>query len=338
MSEEESISTQESWENARNYFNLLGAVPSSFSSAIRTLLLDEEKHGGVIQFNTKAALLRLFSSPGTLSPLYFAASTLYPDRVDSAPTLTTKELIAMFRAETLAGVLGALFLTRRCKKQAPETEWSEVYKDEEPRIELQLLIGESIAKIGGGKAVLYAVLRSVVRGAFQIHDLKGSNLYRRHIESTGGYDPGWEFSRWGCTLGQVGSVAVQLLGFGTQFAGAVAKALDLPYGEISEVGEEDVYRLKLLERWCKDLLATGKEPDIVHRGDLYPINERSKGLFASAAAIKSSGVQNGWLMRGKDDISPDLTPKLFTEAQKADHLKASEMDPATDAPDPADIE
>ena len=93
--------SEKSWEIAGKYAALLGQMPSSFSSAIRTTRseIGEEAPDAPLKRLGKSLMRRLVRSPALKAPIYFAAQSLYPAKFQNSRLVDEFGLMAMFGAK-----------------------------------------------------------------------------------------------------------------------------------------------------------------------------------------------------------------------------------------------
>jgi hypothetical protein len=56
---------------------------------------------------------------------------------------------------------------------------------------------------------------------------------------------------------------------------------------------------------------------MTHRGDFYPLKPELAEMVERAESLRDRGSVTKWLFKGKEDISPELTPKLFPSGAEA---------------------
>lgn len=316
MSDESDVDPNEAWDTAKKYAALLGAVPSSFSTLIRSLIGDEDKNNGQLSSSTCSAAVRLFSGPSSRAALYFASRLYRPTAFQSDTAFKVKDLVLLYRPIDLAGLVGCLYLFRRARKRCPDDEWGELAQGMKLGVDLGFLVGTAIPNIGAALGALRGGVRSAAIATFHIHDQKGAKEYRRHLASKNlEFDQDWEVSRWGCSSAQVSSVMVQSLGFGVTFSNALYMSLTLSEAPLASgpLSGCDLlaYRFAITQLWAKAVYETGSEPTIVHRGEFYPVRTALEELVAQVSKIKSGAAEENWLSRGKDDLTAQNAPHMF---------------------------
>jgi hypothetical protein len=295
MSNSENDSSQ-SWEHARAYSNLLGAAPSSFTTAIRQLKADCDK-GGALSRGTAFQAGRLCNSPSLGASLISAAKSIFPE----CGVSNSSELVTKLPAEALAGLIGVAYYYRKAKKLANEEEWPHYTKILPTRAELSTTIGKNIAQIGITRGILMGAIDTIALTCFHLHDKKGFTEYRRALKSKNQRENvEFENQRWGCNRYHVGAMLIQALGFGIDFANEYANGmLGSPSDE--KYLSSEAYRFYIGKVWLEALQDTGKEPDRSMRVEFYPDRSGLSALTSAAQKLISNPPSVGWLDAVKVD-------------------------------------
>ena len=319
MSEMTETETPESWEVAINYSALLGTPPSSFSSAIRSLLLDEERNKGQLSPGVRAAVLRLMNSPSMRVSVHFAALELFPQKFAGQSELRSEALIAPFRPFELATLLGLVYLFRRARKLADPEEWALVQSGMVRAVELGALVGIAIPKIGFATGMFAGGLHTLALITFHLHDRKGFKEYRRHLKSKAlFFDGNYEMQRWGCTSPQVGGLLIQNLGFGMTLARAFAHSLihrsSMASGGARASEVTDSHRGFLVAfDWIDSLAKTGQPAETVHDARYYPLQAAREQLLSSVQQLTTGAARVSWLAATKEDLPGAESSKVAGE-------------------------
>lgn len=307
----------ESWEYARGYANLMGQVPSSFSSVIRGLVQAHNNGEREISGNTKYFLLRLLRSKSLLSPLYFARKAWEPDLEERAPGNMAEEVLSTFPPLTVAYMLALVYLTKRCRAICNSEEWPFLTSQICENGNIGYVMGSAIPAIGPAVGLMEGTIRYIGLATFLRHDMKGFREYRREVKRNHGqWDDSYEFKVWGCNSFQVSSVILQIMGFGIAVANAYVKAFSV----ITEHGTDDekalAKRFKMAGIW-REVLATGSmEPNVALPAKFYPERqalERASDIIGSLQADESSGM---WLEKGKGELARTEKAQRHAEQQE----------------------
>ena len=301
MEEEDKNS---SWEHARAYANLLGAVPSSFTTAIRQLKADTDKSQPLSRATAFQAA-RLCNSPSLSAALLAAGKTFFPEI-----NLTAESpLVTTLPPEAISGLISTAFFYFRGRKLAAEEEWVQYSKIVPIRVELGGIIGRTIPRIGVTRGVLGATFDTIALTAFHLHDKKGFTEYRRYLKNKGKReDTAYENDRWGCNRYYVASILIQAMGFGVDFANSYATGMLAGDTEEKNLATES-YCFRLLKVWLDSLESTGTEPDRSIRVEYYPQTAELTILRDRAQKLKSQPPTSSWLDKTKKDVETiDDTP------------------------------
>lgn len=328
----DKFNTPESWLKAKKYSAVFGEVPSSFSSAIRTLIADQTKLGGTLSSGAAFLVSRLLIGPSMKAPFYYATLTYHSEQLSNAAHVNTKKLASMFPPYDIAVIVGLLYLFRRAKKfcESQENQWAFLVPPLLRDIDLGGMVGEAIPKIGRGSGMIVGALPGIALGAMIAADKNGAKEYIRFLKAEKkSFDPDWEMEKWGCTTIQVGSLLMQGVGFGIEFANSMSLGFT-PGTTLDEGRAPEVYRAYITQVWIKALAETGDVPDITHSGNYYPLKVALGKLLYEANNIKEKGSKFSWITKNKDDISPEATPQLFEEsvreAKAAEQAAAAKID------------
>ena len=302
----------ESLVTARAYSNLIVEIPSSFTSTVRTLILDQEKNSGKLSAAGRFLALRLLKGPSLLAPFYFAGLTYKNKELGAEGGPTLQNLVKVFSPYEISGLLGLIYLLRKVKGTVSEIIWDEHKPHIFKGIEIGGHLGLALPKIGFTMGLFCGGLGKLGQCLFQKHDEKAYKEYRRHLRAKKlDLDLQYEMGVWGCTQYNVASMFIQLLGYGVNTANSYSAGMS---GGIVPGGGEpppDVYRFKIASVWLDSLKSTGLVPNITHKGDYYPTKEATELLVQEIGIILEKGSKLAFLDKTKEDLSPEKTPYLF---------------------------
>ena len=312
MSEDQHIEmySSESWEYSRNYSSLLGEIPSSFGSTIRSLISDHEKNAGVLGPGTKFLSLRLARSKSLKASFYYALQTYKPEFLQGKDKITVEDLLNAFKADEIAALLGTIYLYKKAKKICDKTELNFILPHLLKEIDVSGHVGLGLPAVGFANGILTFGMRYIAAMTYLRHNLKHFQEYRRLLKSEKtlfNHDKEIEF--FGCTTTQIASIFLQTLGFGVEFSNNYA--MTFADEKILQKTDAQSSPFKVTELWTYSLISGGKIPDVAHDSKFYPANkEITSRLLERVAAAPTS-----WLDRGSEDISPEKTPQLSMEAE-----------------------
>jgi len=305
------LNTPESWEAARRYAALLGTVPASFQTTIRTL---RSEHAAGSKSVTQASSFnvgRLVKSQSVKAALYFATRTYHAETIQSKPLLTDRDLINLYQPGDLAALFAVLYVYRKAQRVCSNEEWQFITKTLHDQTDLAAFIGAAIPRIGLSLGLIVGAMLPL--GFAFIAKLKEKEYreYRRLLKSKGiTADLGEEQQRFGCTAVQVASILVQATGFGIPYSDALTRGITT-FDIYDKALEGDALAVKTLHVWVESMQASGAAPDLRHRGEFYPLKEVLDRLVSQVEKVRGNGSLFRWLDKNKDDIAPDKTPQLF---------------------------
>ncbi len=342
-SDEGTTATQklpaESWEVALNYSGLLGIVPSSFSSVIRSLQINQSKSDAELSPSTRFMIERLVRSRSLKACLYFAAQTFVPERIAEEPYVSERCLVNLFSPRELAVYVGLSYLFKRARKLCDPAQFTMITNRFQECADLGGYVGYAIPALGPATSIITGAMPYLGLAPFLFYDRRGFIDYTRHLKKNRiSLDQSYELQRWSCTSVQIASVMLQSLGLGVTAASAFATGLTAESEQvISEIPDANVYHLAAI--WIRALEDSGTEPKIVHKAEFYPTKAAMQRLIARAGELREKGSPFCWLLRGAFDISPESTPRLYasaevqqqSEARNRLDLVASEIEQASRA-------
>ena len=333
---EEADHDLEIWQTARQYAALLGEIPGSFTSITRSLVADGSKGEGILSSGTQFLLQRLLKGKSILAPFYYMTEAIFPEEFQDRVYMSTNEMVGLYRPFDMAAFITMVFLFKKMATACPANEWEFI----SPTIQRPLAVGAELGKripaIGVGAGMLTACMCQLSYGVFLLHDARGFVEYRRKLKSkTHHPDFKWELSRWGCTSAHVAAVFLQIFGLGVDVAEAFIRGTLESSENFSTETDNEVYRYKIARLWLISLLDEGKIPNIAHRGRFYPEGGDVDHLLTNAGSARTAepDPESAWLNKGRDNISPELTPFLFKAAPRGGVTLSSDDDDEFGGPD-----
>jgi hypothetical protein len=201
----------------------------------------------------------------------------------------------------LAVLIGVVYYFRRAQSLCPPEEFKYLADSLSENAALGLLLGRAIPGIGVGNALTEATIPLFGLTSIVKHDADGFKEYRRWLKRTdSSWDVDYEMTHWGCTRIQIGSIIVQLLGFGIQRANALLTGLT-PASGLTE--EEAISRdIRMAQLWRTEIFATGKAPEIALPAKYYPNDATLKKVVAKLSEMRQNATKTGWLLQTKEDL------------------------------------
>jgi hypothetical protein len=146
-------------------------------------------------------------------PIYFAASSLYPERFEAnTDDDIGRAVVGILRPGLFAVVLTLLYYHRRLKKILPEVPLSAQLSEEYiTAMEAGFCVGIASSLPGDAAGMLVAGLRVAALGAFLAHDPETFAHYRRSNKKP--WDFEFERKTWGCDHAQIAAILMHDLQF-----------------------------------------------------------------------------------------------------------------------------
>ncbi|MDC0358734.1 hypothetical protein OAO01_07960 [Oligoflexia bacterium] len=303
------------WERARQYLIDLDKIPTSFTTPVRTLLLDG-KHGGVLSPASQFLTTRLLKSPTMKAIFYYLTLALHGEKISNSAYLSSSDLVRLYAPHDVAAIIAIIYLHKKITRKgrlAEDADWANITKVMMIDVELGGHLGEAIPGIGPMKGILAASLRQMMLGIFRIDNNDEFQRYLQHLRlNNTAFDLNLEQEIWGCTHLDLGSNALQMLGFGARKAHAFLTGCSANPPKDPR-HDQEAYEFNIAVEWIETLKATGAAPDRVHLGQYYPAEKQMHKLLYEVNEIQEKGSEFAWLTRSKDDINPQATPQLYQE-------------------------
>lgn len=297
------------WGHARGYAALLGHIPGSFTSAIRSLRGDHEK-GITASPMTTFLATRLIGSPSLKASLYYVLKSYYPEKISSRSSLAPRDLVEAIDPADFCAFLAIYYLYRRAKQLAQPEEWAQYAKNIHAVTDIGVLTGIAVPSFGAATGIFTACLDTIAVTCFHCHDKKGFAEYRRSLKMKNrNFDVPYEIDRWGCTRFHIGSILIQSAGIGIGCSDSYA--LGLLADDASEpLISEDALRYRAARIWIDALHKTATVPLHPLTSKFSPPKEKIQRLLDEVTAIKANGPRFSWLEKDVADINETDTPHL----------------------------
>ena len=303
----------ERWAMAKRIANKLKPLPIAFTSSVRLLAMDHLHNEGNLRPTTKFQVARIFRSNSFKGMLYQATMELHNENIRDQELVTVGEMMNYYTAGDLAALIGMFVFFKRVRRLVDDSEWELLRNDLIFRIQAGAAAGVAVPNIGIGAGVLMGAMPLLTVCSMARYNKKGFTEYRRHLQKSDfDYDPELEVLHWNCTAGQVASLSLSQLGFGVDMAEAVLRGWDAtPVARLSSKIQLD-YRMGKL--WLETFIQCREQPMDVVSGDYFPLaSNREKADHAMGCLI--DGYRH-WFEITPEEISPELTPKLFPHVQE----------------------
>lgn len=304
------------WAIARSYAAQLGQIPSSFTTATRSLALDAAPDCAHLEPSTTFLVKRLMKTGTIKTALSFAAATFKPERYPTPGQVDLGTVLADYRPLDLAAVIGLIYIYRRARAICPEAEWVHVDKQIARYLDTSIHVGYALPNAGVAAGVFVGGFIPLAQAMFLKHDLPGFKDYRRYLASKKGlYEVDFEMSRWGCSSPILAAFFIQTLGLGIQLAEKFSVGLESKSSD-GEGLDDGSYRFYILKRWALSILETGEIPNMTHQGRYYPLKTDQDRLKKLTAEAGESGSRHRWLERTQADLENSARGEAVSEVDE----------------------
>lgn len=211
------LHSEESWAMARRHAAFLSPIPPSVSYAIQTLW---KNHGEAlvpgeevaISQESYMAIRRVDRSAKLKTPIYFAATSLFPEKVEAlSEDDTSAALLEIFGPGLFASFLALVYLHRRLNRICTAPEWESLSKEFVLNMELGYLMGSTLSAVGPAVGALLGGIRYAALSTFLIRSPDIYIRYRNRFKKR--FDPIHEHTQWGCDHAQICAYLIKDLGF-----------------------------------------------------------------------------------------------------------------------------
>lgn len=315
-----------SWETARGIAELLGEVPSVFSSTVRNLKNDQQNNQVNNQPSlrpiTKYLVCQTFKGKKLLAMFYKSFEQLYPEKLNNTDRITPGFIFSHYQPLDIAGLFGVYYLYRRalqCYSGKPETIRS-VIPEFEYDSQIGASIGAAIPAIGIGTGILTGSIQHLATLLLHLQNEKTFELYSTAQNDCDDHQS-LEMEFFGCTTVQIGSVLLSLLGFGVQVCELYMQALEQKSAHSITLKSQNENRenpVLFAKMWVTCLRTDLEQPLDQMPGCFYPLSEERKKLIQKTKEVLSGSKH--WIHCTPEDISPELTPKLFAKTSETNEV------------------
>ncbi|MCB0334883.1 MAG: hypothetical protein KDD62_01215 [Bdellovibrionales bacterium] len=303
----------DSWIRAKELVEALGFIPTSFSTAIRILMVDHRDAAPMISPVSSFLMTRLLQSPTTKAAFYYATLTYYSHEVNNTPFLPSSQLLRYYPPGEVAAILLNVYLYRRFKNTLTKEQMVSFIDRLVVDMEIGRLVGEAIPRIGTMMGLIAGSLPHYSRALFMLADPMRYLEYREvlAIERVN-YHNEYELNYFGCTQQQLGAQMLQLFSFGLPLVVAYNRAF-CDHVAYDFDHEPEAYPIMTAHEWITSFRDTGKLPDRSHDGRFYPSESKLHKLIYSVNELRERGSRYRWIEKGAEDITPEQTPQLYQE-------------------------
>jgi hypothetical protein len=313
-----SLDTTDSieWKNAASHIEKLGRLPPLFSAPIRALMISDPTEAKGASLAAEFLVMRLLRSATFKSIFYFTAMTFRSESILSLAYVSSYDLIRLYNARDLAGIISIIFAYRKVKTLASEHGVPEeviVLDEIQTRVDIGAHLGLAVPKLGMLCSMQAAGLPMLAHGIMAIGDVESMRSYKQHLkEAKLPFDLAYERDCWQTTCLHVCARLLQQLGFGPAYATDYFQGMQSRPDSVIEGKLEDL-RYPTIDIWTTALLETGVAPTTPIIGHFYPLQKDLHKLLYEVTCLKEKGSKHRWLDKTKSEISPHTTPQLYQE-------------------------
>ncbi|MBN8550314.1 MAG: hypothetical protein J0M12_13435 [Deltaproteobacteria bacterium] len=297
------LNSEESWSMARRHAAFLSPIPPSVSVAVQALWKNHNEAlvpGDEVKISPESymAIRRVDKSAKLKTPIYFAAMSLFPDRVRTmTEDDTSKALLEILGPGLFASFLGLIYCHRRLNRICTAPEWESLSKEMVLNMELGYIVGSTIPTVGSGLGSLLGGIRYTALATFLIRSPDIYTRYRNRFKKK--FDAAHERSQWGCDHAQICAYLIKDLGFTKDIIEVSRVLRSVAPGENLN-REMSIWRAAL--QWI-DSLKDGKcppeDPALSKTLEATPqhvaeIKEKTEKLFKSGSTFT-------WMLRASGD-------------------------------------
>lgn len=303
------VELDKSWDYAKRYANLLGPVPPRLSSGIKQLrqahikgtsheAQENDPELGAISFT---AVKMIDQTPSLKTPLYFAASALFPVEFKKAQDNTSQALLNVLGPGLFSALLSITYLYRRLGKLQKSNHWELLSADILADMEIGFMVGKEIEILGSTEGLLAGGIRYLAIGPLMLKDAEQYHRYKNSRKSQ--LDREFERERWGCEHSQIAAYLLQMMGI----SNSILEMRDALCGitRMTPQFGADLVAISAAANWI-DCLKNGPNPEV----DLSHFSVTATtlaSLTSQTKAILEKGSSFKWMARGYGD--PDEEKK-----------------------------
>jgi len=321
QSSSSTVKQKESWQNALKRVRSNLHFATSFTTVIRTLLLnlEENKANGVdlkkMNSGTNFLVGRLLNAQSVLSPFYYLTLTLKESEIANKSYVSRKDLLNLYKLDEIAVVLALVYTFHRLRRGCDPEEWQRYARHVHEAIDIGAHIGTNFSEVGMASGILLNGMRHLALAIFMRGDLKIFKNYRRDVKiKKGMFDTKMEMELFGCTHIEIATTILQSLGFGVDYAERFYRGLTThPQKELDQQANQ--VRISLL--WAEALQLGTKPPAIKGEDQILASDDVLDRIISLSGQVREGGSKYSWLGRGKVDISKKQVPQLYLRKNKA---------------------
>lgn len=308
------IDSERSWDLAKRYANQINPVPFQISMAIKAMRKIHDDSAGAevktVPQEAVTAIKLIDKTPNLKTPLYFAASILFPDRFKHAEDDASRALLQVLQPGFFGSLLALIYMYRRIGKLAPPDAFEMLSKDLLTNMEMGFILGREIQEVGAADGILIGGIRHMAVGSFLLRDAEAYTKYRNVKKHK--LEVEHERPKWGCDHAQVAAYLLQNVGFQWDLR-------KMRLALLGEVDHKDLdaqhQRFARIVYWLDSLKDGSKSADKL--GNFKVTEAGFKKLLEDSGKVFNNGSSFVWMKRG---------------GQVPDRKSAAPATPKSDAP------
>lgn len=301
---EKNENINESFQTAKQYAAVIGAMPIAFSTTIRALMVDFQSGASELSENSKYQVGRLVSAPTIHAALGYLALTTKPREVAEIDQADPLSLANLFDPVTLAAAISQIYLFKRAKRICSQEDWRFLAEPWQKNIEVAMLLGNRGTDVGFGVGLLGVGMLYTAYSAFLAFDKKGFAEYRRHLKRQKILtDLAYEMKQWGCSCFQVASHIMLSLSFGRPLVGAWCEGFGFIPGLGSFQTSGYTTRFRFVRNWIDTVV---KHEDAISKANVGIEGldtKTTETLIESVRSLLEQTSEYRWLEKEKADLA-----------------------------------
>lgn len=316
MNSHEVISSEDSERQIRvasRYAALIGAMPATFSTAIKELMVDDQHGLPCLSERSEFQIGRVLRGATALSVIYWAGRTFTEEKMPPGWIYSSLQIARFFKPSTLAALLAFTYLFKRAKRIIDPEEWQFISEPLQKNTEICALLGWHLPEVGSTVGLIGGAMTNIAFACYCAHDKRGFTEYRRLLRMKRQFQmPATELSNWGCTSLQIATQLMLQSGFGVDithsFIEGFRDPLPLPNGERARGPFVAVHK------WLRELAGTSPgTAGSTEQGQSNTSASNNPILTEKLMTIHRQGSLYHWLEKGAADISAEATPNLLLD-------------------------
>ncbi len=313
----------DSWQKALGYSKKLGYVPLAIPVATRTLIADSKSKERIIRPVTKYQIARILRGSNFKSMLYYVSDLISRDTVQGAKSISVGELMDLYSPMDLAALLSCYVSFRLASKSTPKELLDAIRPHLAHESYVGALVGVAIPALELAGGILWGCSRHIAHMLMSSDEPRKYKQWRAKVgQIPSSRQSELEVETWGCTSSQVASMVLANMGLGNEIACLMEKAASYR-GAVATITETDLQNFRLAVLWFECFLSRQQQPTEKLAAKMFPFE--TDRIKVEAALQRFDPATPSWLERSGADISPELTPALFSASKQESKFEVPEQ-------------